>query len=257
MEFPMDILLCVNPSVNHTALREIGYENLFDFIVGNPDPNNSTFHWGDRTSQNPRLKSAKEVVNHVTADYTRYLPINKFVENTTETREPGKLELEKINFLESCHKLNFSDITRYFVSGKKEIFISFNESILEKNISLELKFRGKTIAADRMIEDHRFFSSGDLMEMKKQKMSQYMVKIRENVYVEEDPKKTCRVYPNGKFASYAECDKNFMKEKIEEAAPGLNLTPPWLIQDLDLVTIEPMRVNSDITGCGERKSNLQ
>ena len=108
-----------------------------------------------------------------------------------------------------------------------------------------------------MIEDHRFFSTGDLVEMKNQKMSQYMVKIRKQVYVEGDPRKTCRVYPDGKFASYAECDKNFMKEKIEEAAPGLNLTPPWLNQNLDLVTIEPVHVNStDITGCGERKSNL-
>ena len=48
-----------------------------------------------------------------------------------------------------------------------------------------------------------------------------------------------------------------MKEKIEEAAPGLNLTPPWLNQNLDLVTIEPVRATSDITGCGERKNNLQ
>ena len=120
----------------------------------------------------------------MTPDYTRYLPINKFVGNTTERTVPGELELEKINCLESCHKLNLSDILQEFVSGTKEIYIWFNESILEKNISLELKFRGKTIAADRMIEDHRFFSTGDLMEMKKQK--------NVSVYGEDQKASVCR-----------------------------------------------------------------
>ena len=59
-------------------------------------------------------------------------------------------------------------------------------------------------------------------------MSEYIVKIRKNVYVEQDPRKTCKNYPTEKFSSYAECDTKFMRDTVEEAAPGLNLTPPWL-----------------------------
>ena len=79
-------------------------------------------------------------------------------------------------------------------------------------------------------------------------MSQYAVKIKKRVFVEEDPKTTCQNYPNGKFTSYAECDTKFMRDTIEKAAPGLNLTPPWLTKDLDMVTIEPVTAPGDITG---------
>ena len=80
------------------------------------------------------------------------------------------------------------------------------------------------------------------------KMSQYAVKISKRVFVEEDPKTSCQNYPNGKFTSYAECDKKFMRDTIEKAAPGLNLTPPWLTKILDLVTIEPVTAPRDISG---------
>ena len=79
-------------------------------------------------------------------------------------------------------------------------------------------------------------------------MSQYAVKIKKRVFVEENPKTSCQNYPNSKFSSYGECDKKFMKDTIEEAAPGLNLTPPWLTEDLDLVTIKPVTAQRDITG---------
>ena len=165
-----------------------------------------------------------------------------------------KLNLTRINWLESCHLLNFSDVEESFGRNITEIFINFDEELLDKDIAVELRFRGKTLAADRMIQDHMFYSSGDIMKLGS-KMSQYAVKIKKRVFVEEDPKTSCQNYPNGKFTSYAECDTKFMRDTIEAVAPGLNLTPPWLTKELDLVTIKPVTAPRDVVG-GNNSSNL-
>ena len=82
----------------------------------------------------------------------------------------------------------------------------------------------------------------------KNSLSKYTVKIKKNVFVEEDPRKSCKNYPNAEFSSYAECDNQYMREKIDEVAPGLNLTPPWLTRDLDTVTSEPVAVSIQVKG---------
>ena len=240
LDFPLNILLCVKPTLSHTNLWKIGFNDTFDYIVGNTNRTDNSYSWGDRGWPS---KSAKDVVNQLRPAYAKSLPIKRVYGNNTKT----KLNLTRINWLESCHLLNFSDVEANFGRNKKENFINFDEQLLDKNIAVELKFRGKTLSADRMIQDHMFYSSGDTMKLGSN-MSQYAVKIRKRVFVEEDPKTSCQNYPNGKFSSYAECDKKFMRDTIEEAAPGLNLTPPWLTEDLDLVTIEPVTAPRDITG---------
>ena len=76
--------------------------------------------------------------------------------------------------------------------------------------------------------------------MKLAKLSHYIMRIKKNIFVEEDPSKNCRNYPNSDFASYKECDYEYMREKVKEDFPGLSLTPPWLTEDLDNVTIAPV-----------------
>ena len=244
IDFPLDILLCVKPTLNNTNLRKMGFRNTFDYIVGNTNRTDNSYSWGDRSLPS---KSAKDVVNQLRPAYAKSLPIQKFVGNNTMTTKAVKLNLMMINFLESCHLLNFSDIKESFGRNKTGIYISFDELMLEENNAMELRFRGKTLAAERMIQDHMFYSSGDNMVLGSN-MSQYAVKIRKRVFVEEDPKTSCQNYPYDKFTSYAECDTKFMKDTIEKAAPGLNLTPPWLTEDLDLVTMQPVTAPRDITG---------
>ena len=82
----------------------------------------------------------------------------------------------------------------------------------------------------------------------KNSFTSYTVKIKKNVFVEEDPRKSCKNYPNAEFSSYAECDNQYMRERIDEVAPGLNLTPPWLTMDLDKVTMAPVVVPIKVIG---------
>ena len=57
-----------------------------------------------------------------------------------------------------------------------------------------------------------------------------------------------RLYPNGEFSSFAECDNQYMRDRIDQVAPGLNLTPPWLTKDLNKVTTEPVIVPFKVAG---------
>ena len=38
-------------------------------------------------------------------------------------------------------------------------------------------------------------------------------------------------YPTFEFASYTECDDYYVRKRIDQIAPGLNLTPPWTTDD--------------------------
>ena len=120
----------------------------------------------------------------------------------------------------------------------------------KNNVTFQLQLRDKGLAANRMIEEHRFFSNGDTMTLKtlKNSMPKYIVKIKKNVFVEEDPRKNCLNYPTTEFSSYAECDNQYMRDRIDKVAPGLNLTPPWLTSDLGEVTTEPVSVPSEVHG---------
>jgi hypothetical protein len=62
----------------------------------------------------------------------------------------------------------------------------------------------------------------------------YVVKIKKNVFVKEDPTKNCENYPNSKYASYRDCDHQWMKKLVDNETPGL--VPIWLADNFEMVT---------------------
>ena len=82
------------------------------------------------------------------------------------------------------------------------------------------------------------------MEFVPKKVSNYVVEIKKNVFDEKDPIQSCKNYPTTEFDSYTECDDHYTRKKIEQIAPGLNLTPVWMTNNLDLVTSQ--KLSADI-----------
>ena len=58
-------------------------------------------------------------------------------------------------------------------------------------------------------------------------------------YLLRNPGETCRNYPTSEFKSFTECDDQYVKRRINQLASGLNLTPVWMTNKLDLVTTQP------------------
>ena len=76
---------------------------------------------------------------------------------------------------------------------------------------VQLKVQGGSLSCSREMLDHMFYASGDLIEARDGELYKYALKISENVFVEEDLSKNCRVYPNEEFESYCACDDQFLK----------------------------------------------
>ena len=62
-----------------------------------------------------------------------------------------------------------------------------------------------------------------------------IVEMKQNIFVENDPSKSCRGYPNEEFENYNDCDKEFVSKTLAKHF-GPNLIPIWATFDLGKVT---------------------
>ena len=62
-----------------------------------------------------------------------------------------------------------------------------------------------------------------------------IIRFDQKIYSEQDKKKKCRNYPNSRHVSYDECDKTFIRQKLEQ---NHSLVPFWITNDLSEVTTD-------------------
>ena len=263
IDFPLDFKICVKPLLNKTALQQFGYLSTYHYTVGGSPDNtligwaghNSTL-WAGHKNNSAATASAEEVVKATRMDVTKHILsgiyISAYGGNSTENLV-NTITLDKINWLYECFTLNLSNVRRTDLNGMEGVAIYFNrtEDIVLKT-SFELRVMGTTLASRREIQEHRLYASGNAMKLssgavKRDTVSSFIVKIKKNVFVEEDRTKNCRNYPNHDFDSYKNCDFQFMKNKVKEIAPGMNLMPPWLTDDLNNVTSKPVKFSSFVS----------
>ena len=246
IDFPLDIKVCVTPSLNITALNEFGYDGTLGYISGLSNRSNyPSVGWGGHDNHGRNLSSAREVLNRATLNTTKDILEEAWIVNHNDDKIKTKISeanLVKINPLNNCQILKLNQEN---MKGMKNIDIHFNEK--SQNSSVEIKLLGQGLTTHREILKHRFYSFGDEMKFKN-RLTGYIVKIKENVFVEEDPSQTCRNYPTSEFSSYTECDDHYVRKRLDQIAPGLNLTPVWMADDLDLVTTQPLPIKGSVLG---------
>ena len=246
MDFPLDIKICMSPLLNSSVLQQLGYDQVSFYHMG-ASSNGSLIGWGGHNNASGAVTTAKEVLKaarmNISADILKSVFI-RMHGSTGSENVTDWITLERINWLEECHVLNLTRIGKKKLDGMEQLLIFVNPSfklvLSNSDVTLELKVGGKTLAARRELMEHQFYHSGP--DMKLAKLSHYMMRIKKNVFVEEDPSKSCRIYPNSDFASYKECDYKYMRDKVDKYFPGLNLIPPWLTEDLENVTSRPVQI---------------
>ena len=65
MDFPLVIKVCVNPGLNQAALQELGYKGTWEFFLGQSRFNRSVYGWAGHTKNSGKIKSVKEILEHV------------------------------------------------------------------------------------------------------------------------------------------------------------------------------------------------
>ena len=251
MDFPLDVKICVNPSMNRTALKAYGYDTPGDYIAGSSfdktlRSNSSIISWGGLGGNNTSRANAREVFNAIKMNLTEGILKGILINNYDDILWPGNISMDQmfqINRLHACHIWSLdhpylkSNEERF--RGTKSLTFYFNEMTHNSTVALKLQGRGLILHRDQ--QQLRFDSSGDNVKLVPKKMSRYVVEIKKMVFVEEDSSQTCRNYPTSGFDSYTECDDDYAKRKIEQFAPGLNLTPVWMTDNLDMVTSKILR----------------
>ena len=60
-----------------------------------------------------------------------------------------------------------------------------------------------------------------------------IIRVSQNIFVEEDERINCKNYPNSEFESYRDCDEKFLYKEIRNK---FNVVPFWTANDLNEVT---------------------
>ena len=195
------------------------------------DNYNSTYGWAGHTKDSNTVEKVLTKVGGY--------QIEKFIEHVSiwDTKEhifiyiPLKyLRIGMVNYPNYYRSLDLSEVLELNGRRCNQLMV-----IIRKlgDYTLAVHFKGKSLNTGRNIKEHDLLSTGDAIVLKEENVSRtYMVEITQRQFVEEDPFNECQEYPNPEYASYDECDNQFMRASI----PGL--TPVWITDDPAEVTIQ-------------------
>ena len=258
LEFPLDFLICVKPMLNEATLKEFGYKDSNHYKSGMGSFNHSLVGWGGHNKELTAISNATEILQHTRKNMTGLL--NRVDIHTISKNGRANIDilnnitLKEVSLVDDCYILNLTNIGADVMKDMHMMTLSLSEEVVRKNnISVEVKIQGRSLATRREILEHRFYSSGDSMTLGR--FSSYVVRMKKTVFEAKKEIKKCRPYPNYDFESYKQCDTEYMRARIDELAPDLNLTPPWITDDLNSVTSNPKLVPSNVQGRAEINLN--
>ena len=137
------------------------------------------------------------------------------------------------------------DISK-FASDMKVITFSFKEDVnMNLDLDFEIILEEKTTYCSRPLYKSLVGQKGDKIKSPEFDVeNSYFVNIHQDIYDAEDMTKKCINYPNKNYENYSECEKNFMRDSLDNL--GLqNFIPFWATDDLSLVTEEKLLMWDD------------
>ena len=146
-------------------------------------------------------------------------------------KDGGYSDIPDVDVLVSKVKVR-ADNAVCFVLGnyspEKRTFFHFN--LKNASLNIELVLLDPNIFTWRTIVIHKLSIQGDRMLMKENLYGTYNLDLSQDVFVEKDPTKNCKVYPNSEYESYGECDQAY----VESMLPGI--VPIWNTNNISKAT---------------------
>ena len=232
MKFPLDIKICPQPGFNKTAIGEAGYDekSWWSYFKGVGRFNSSIVGWAGHTRDGGVQGSVEDVYHKIRGH--KIEDVIQGIEIDFETEDSIDYPLKdatftRVNYPHNCYTLDLSKV----VEKQNEIIKILR--IKARNIEkLQISLYGSTINTHREIYDNTFYAKGDTVNAKSGELNKYAVKISKNIFLEDDKSKNCREYPNSEYASYMDCDNQYVKKICDKA----KLAPIWLLEDISLAT---------------------
>ena len=145
-------------------------------------------------------------------DVVRDIQMQNGSAKTSDPWEPLPLDLvsqERPTLPRLCFTLEIAQADQVKVHGLKRLKIEFTGMQDLKFIVL-----GETLSCKRNIKEQNVYASGESIKLGRDESLEYLVQIKENIFVKEDKTKNCQNYPNAKYDSYDKCDEEFIKEQV-------------------------------------------
>ena len=208
--FPIIFKICVRPGFNSSAFENAGYfyDGAAGYIYGVSKYNNSVLGWAGHTNTSSgvqnSVKSFHNLISmHNITDVIKwvrfYPPVGS---DSIDINVQDHVFMKRMNFPDNCNTLDIFNNKDVQELGVKQLRIGFQHL---KNFTVKINIEGRNLACNRVLNDHTFYSSGDLIRLNDKntiKKRYFAVQIKENIYVEKDKSKKCRDYPNKYFPSY-------------------------------------------------------
>ena len=231
IEFPLDIKICAEPGFNETAIEEAGYDGKspWKYFTGVSRFNSSIVGWAGHTKDFGIKGSVEGIFKKVRSHVAEEVMSMIRVDFKTEESLYLNTTLRRVNYPHNCYTPDLSSVTQLRDERIETIYLNFKSGNLEK---VQISLQGSTLASNREIFDNSFYNKGDKITVKPGRINKYAVEISKNVYLEEDKSKKCRDYPNSEYASYMECDDQFMKGICKR----VELAPIWLLDNISQAT---------------------
>jgi hypothetical protein len=232
INFPLVFKICKSPGFNINALNEAGYDTIIDYFVGWSKYNPPIHGWAGHTNtsgvQRSVVETFSKVRSHVMREIIRRIDI-QLVNLEWIRINVSDATLKRVNFPDNCYTLDITENPDVKENGIWKMRLYFAKKL---NSSVLITVAGDSLACDRIIGVHGFYSTGDTIEKHNDGMiTEYLLEMKKNVFIEEDLTKECRNYPSSDYASYRDCDDQYMKDYVAARQPGL--VPIWLTDDME------------------------
>jgi hypothetical protein len=168
MDLPVVFKICITPGFNLTAIKEMGYERgVYDYFEGRSKYNETILGWAGHTNTSGVQGSVAEVLSRVRGHTVEEVVKGVMVlgrDDTYVSINISDVRLRRVNFPDNCYTLDIASNPGVKEHGVKELLIGF--TALE-NRSVEVQVQGSSLACDRNIKAHRFYSEGDKIRLQK------------------------------------------------------------------------------------------
>ena len=217
-DFPLVIKICLTEDpFKKEALKKFGFKDKKAYFLGEFNESDKNMRgWAKTNPDGSVVTRAKEVLKHLALkveDVVQDIQMQNSSARPTDPWEPLPLDLvsqERPTFPRFCFTLRISQADQVKAHGLKRLKIGFTGIQDLKFIVLS-----ETLSCKRNIKEQNVYASGESIKLGKDESLEYLIQIKENIFVEEDKTKNCQNYPNAKYDSYDKCDEEFIKEQVQ------------------------------------------
>ena len=216
-DFPLVIKICLTDDpFKEEPLIKFGFKDKKGYFLGEFNQSDKNVRgWAETHSNGSVVKTAKEVLEEVAlkvGDVVKDIQMQDLLARPSDPWQRLPLHLisqERPTFPRFCYTLKIAEADKVKKQGLRMLRIIFTGKHKLKFIVL-----GTTLSCKRNIKEQNVFASGTPIQLEKDQSLEYLIQIKENIFVEEDKTKNCQNYPNAKFVSYENCDEEFIKEQV-------------------------------------------